>query len=249
MLIASHHIWIIKKFWWLSLQHHLKFTSCTYFHPHCTLLHPLTVQASKKSPRSPLPFKWISTLDGKQTLHTNSSWAERRLLEVSQEIHRQWEGKRTSLREMLRSRYSEVMVQDELGQDAKLPLLDLDTSVAWPPWGVLGFGLHWAPGLATSASAGINLPCPRSLSHWNWICSGWWNTQVRPWAVRVGKRDFRPVQLLEGERVGKVSHLGSSGVIPWWGNSPNTGRRLRGSSAENNNVRTTNTYIPFPHKA
>ena len=152
---------------------------------------------------------------------------------------------------MLRSRYSEVMVQDELGQDVKLPLLDIDTSLAWPPWGVLGSGLHWAPGLATMASAGINLPCPRSLSHWNWICSGWWSTHVHPLAVRVEQRDIQPIQLLEGDEVGKISHLGVGGgeQIPWWGNSPNTGRRLRGSSAENNDVRTTNTYIPFPHNS
>jgi len=39
------------------------------------------------------------------------------------------------------------------------------------------------------------------------------------------------------------------GAIPWWGNSPNTGRRLRGSSAANNDVRTTNTYISFPHNS
>lgn len=58
----------------------IHFTPCFHLHSMLNqaaiLPHPPTVKASKKSPHSPLPFKWINTLDGKQTTHTNSSLVE-----------------------------------------------------------------------------------------------------------------------------------------------------------------------------
>lgn len=100
------------------------------------------------------------------------------------------------------------------------------------------------------ASAGINLPCPRSLSHWNWICSGWWSTHVHPLAVRVGQRDIQPIQLLEVEEVGKITRLG----VGWRGNPlvgefPKHRPEAQRLISENNDVRTTNTYISFPYNS
>lgn len=148
------------------------FSPALQTHPSRHLASRTDCEASKKSPHSPLLFKWINTLDGKQTTHTNSSLVEQKddywksLRKFTDN-----EKARGLASERRSGATTEVMSRMSLVRMLSCPYWT-QAPLQHAPWGVLGSGLHWAPGLATTASAGINLPCPRFLSHWNWICSG-----------------------------------------------------------------------------